>query len=453
MNIYALIDYNLKKIKYCYFVIWSVDKFCFMRKKLKKFEPNKKLEKYKIMLFDVELGDQDYTYCVYFSDNKHVPKKKNLKNISKYEIKQKQKQRCIKSTNFVFGSCNYSLFISNQGVYTGCETFKNMLHCDPDFGIFLGDQIYADVSYPFNPCINIEDYKNLYKLQLNQPDIKKFLGTIPTYNILDDHEIYNDFTCPDAIRKIPFYNSFYKYMIKPSKQHITDGLTTYKTIQYIYNPGGLENINKIKKNDLHYTFSKKFCEFFIVDMRTDCSKKYYMSEKQTNELIYWLKNCPRNSIKFIGTSLPIYPKFTKEKVEKKFPTKVIDYIFRNNIQKVIFLCGDVHFSYIAKTICNKKYIKIINKQEYTKAIQKKKSNNYIYTICSSPINLLPVGNTLSKHETKDIYIDGCYESKLIKDFIYPYSNFVKVSIKNKNCIKIKLVSKTEKKLLRHSINY
>ena len=461
VSVYTLIDYNLVLIKYCYFVMWYKNKkeLLWASIKLKNFEPNKLLKKYKIALFEIDLLDEDYTYCVFFSDKKLTPRNKDLKDIPKYNVKNKVRdQDCM---TFTFGSCNYSLFFLNQGLYTGDETFSNMLKCKPEFSIFLGDQIYADFSFLFNPCIDIVNYKDLYKLQFNQTHIKKFLATTPIYNIIDDHEIYNDFTKVGKISTNLIYNWFHNFVIKPGKEHINNGILTYKTIQNIYNPKGLETINKNK--NFYYTFEQKFCNYFVMDIRTSSSCKYYIDDKQLEDLKEWLYMCPHENIKFIGSSVPVYPVFedflSGSKKELTFLTSLLDFIFENRIRKVIFLCGDLHIAFVTKTTyCGKN--KNIKRMCLT-------DNNFIYSVCSSPLNLLPLSRGLyadifyekfkrymktglvKKIETND----RDYKISLIDNFLYFDSNFCNVDVLSKDKIRIKLISKNGKVVLRHTIDY
>lgn len=102
--------------------------------------------------------------------------------------------------DFVFGSCRYLYWdnLFQNDAEKGDKTFRSIvnLHRQRPLDLFLavGDQVYAD------PLNKLYEYKNfdalceIYRKSFQLPNIAELMRTVPTYMILDDHEIRNDWS-------------------------------------------------------------------------------------------------------------------------------------------------------------------------------------------------------------------------------------------------------------------
>ena len=100
--------------------------------------------------------------------------------------------------SFVFGSCRY---LDRFGAFAGRgdKTFRSALET-VDAGqslqafLMLGDQIYADDFNFVDPDRHLKEYRRKYRRAFGQEHIRRLMSQVPTYMILDDHEIKDNWT-------------------------------------------------------------------------------------------------------------------------------------------------------------------------------------------------------------------------------------------------------------------
>ena len=146
------------------------------------------------------------------------------------------------SMSFVFGSCHQP-----SGTEESLERWKELAgRQDYDFMLLIGDQIYAD---------QIEDrwrslewparYINRYNQLWTYWPMRQVLRRTPTYMVLDDHEIKDDWgTVP----------------LDPPER-LEPGIAAYRMFQQSHNPGGYEG-------PIHYSFRWGPASFFVMDSRS-----------------------------------------------------------------------------------------------------------------------------------------------------------------------------------------
>ena len=70
---------------------------------------------------------------------------------------------------------------------------------DPAFFIYLGDTIYADYTNTGLPAATtLDDYRQRYKINWEDENLRNLLASTSTYAIWDDHEVKNDFAGQDV---------------------------------------------------------------------------------------------------------------------------------------------------------------------------------------------------------------------------------------------------------------
>ncbi|MBI3951389.1 MAG: alkaline phosphatase D family protein, partial [Acidobacteria bacterium] len=202
--------------------------------------------------------------------------------------------------------------------------FTAMQEQQPDFFLYLGDTIYADLSAP--PAKTIEQYRRAYKVNRRDESLRTFLDASSVYVIWDDHEVQNDFDSTNP--RIPIgRQAFLEYW--PIRANAKDPTRLYRSFRW-----------------------GQAAELFILDTRQyrrpsslpDTSSKTMLGAQQKAGLKAALHNSTAK-FKFIATSVPLrvhgrdsWEGYTIERQE------LFDFIIQNNIKNVIFLSADAHYA-------------------------------------------------------------------------------------------------------------
>lgn len=272
--------------------------------------------------------------------------------------------------SFIMGSCRYPglpwqhklsdrIFQPIQRQATAAEDTHR-----PRFVLLVGDQIYADQfgsRLPIGAADTYGEFHNRYHDAFGSIQMRRLLRTVPTYMILDDHEIEDNW-CQDRIRE-------------PHKRLLFNlAICSYLSFQWSHSPRnyGLQ---------LYYSFDYGGYPFFVLDART---QRYLNTDttlddndllgrpsldpsepSQLDVLLAWLREQQRahgDAPKFIVSAgvfvpNPIWARadaLDARKVESDswpaFPTTrrvVLQGIIANRIQNVVFLSGDIHCSNVA----------------------------------------------------------------------------------------------------------
>jgi len=244
--------------------------------------------------------------------------------------------------------------------------------------LMAGDQIYADMlnrHIPIGLADTFEEFQERYLTAFGSLHMRRLLRTVPTYMILDDHEIEDNWT-QDRAGEAHGMNS------SSAKRKIFNwAMNAYRSYQWIHGP---RNFGE----RLYYSFDCGGYPFFVLDMRTQRFMQDVEDSLDDNHLLgrpslegeepsqleflmYWLKHQQQqhgNVPKFICapsvfTPSPLGAREGREgselqKVRWKeasdswpaFPhTKraLLRCIVDNDIRNVVFLSGDIHCSNVA----------------------------------------------------------------------------------------------------------
>lgn len=237
----------------------------------------------------------------------------------------------------------------------------------PRFTLMVGDQIYADKLnrlIPIGLADTYREFQERYVTAFGSGNMRKLLRSLPTYMILDDHEIEDNWT-QDRIRdsaKARLFNL---------------AIGAYMSYQWSHGPRnfGLR---------LFYNFDCGDMPFFVLDTRTqrymddvaDCLADNHMlgrpalhedEPSQLNHLLRWLEKTQKergNVPKFIVSSSvfvpnPVDARESAASVKRKeasdswpaFPETrraILRAIVEHRVQNVVFLSGDIHSSNVAR---------------------------------------------------------------------------------------------------------
>lgn len=274
--------------------------------------------------------------------------------------------------SFVFGSCRYpGIFWQSKradAIYGAIhERFANPgKGTKPRFLLMVGDQIYADL---FNRLIPIgradteDEFHERYMTAFGSRNMRKLLRHVPTYMILDDHEIEDNWV---------------QGRVKRREQRVLFNLAiaAYMSYQWTHSPRSFG-----KK--LFYKFDCAGYPFFVMDGRTqrmrddddqrlednhmlgfprqDYHAPGYMG--QIDHLCQWLAAQQASNGKrpkfvvspsvFVPNTVVTVPKDKRWKSDSwpAFPdtrSRLLKTIVDHKVQNVIFLSGDVHCSNVAE---------------------------------------------------------------------------------------------------------
>lgn len=249
---------------------------------------------------------------------------------------------------FVFGSCRY-LYWDNflhSDAEKGDKTFRSIMEQHQklplDMTLMIGDQVYADPLNVLRQYDSVEELFNLYQRSFRLPNIRNLMSNLPTYMILDDHEIRNDWS-KDQMRNGS--QGFYAHAMR-----------SYTSYQHLHNPDTADG-------QLWYTFQRNAFPFFVMDTRTQRinqpappEQKTMLGREQLNALLDWLYNNRKAPMKFVVSSVPFFPD-PKDGGDKwaGYPDErstILEFIRLEKIRNIVMLSGDVHNSSFARMMCH-----------------------------------------------------------------------------------------------------
>jgi alkaline phosphatase D len=257
------------------------------------------------------------------------------------------------SRSYIVGSCRYLLRLFGGKFFDdrGDKAFRSVLEQITDKSmpvdalLMIGDQIYADDLNILSPDTRLDQFLERYRVVFSQENVRKLMARVPTYMILDDHEIEDNWPSratqqdrvtlyPHAIHAYQIYQCSHSPLFESTKDGRIDGTLTH----------------------FWYQFSDGCAEWFVMDARTERqitnSGKRLVNDAQMKALLTWL-NDGSGKVKLVVSSVPVFPDLASDSDDKwgAFPdqrTKVLEHIRANKIRKVVFVSGDVHCSFVSQ---------------------------------------------------------------------------------------------------------
>lgn len=206
--------------------------------------------------------------------------------------------------------------------------------------VMTGDQIYVDDLNIIAPDRELKEILHKYRVAFSQINIARLMSNLPTYMILDDHEIEDnwpanksksdEYLYANAIRAYELYQASHS----PAHALTDDGLTNKRLDKY------------------WYQFTEGDIEWFVTDSRTrrnlSATDRRILDAAQEQALCDWLIHSPAR-VKFVVTSVMFYPdrKRTDDDAWQAFPEqrlRLLETIRTHRIKNVFFISGDVHGS-------------------------------------------------------------------------------------------------------------
>ncbi|SJL00135.1 uncharacterized protein ARMOST_03447 [Armillaria ostoyae] len=213
---------------------------------------------------------------------------------------------------------------------TGNMTLVKKRSMLPEFLLFLGDFIYADV--PIYTGSTLEDYRRLYRRNYQSNSFRKIYERLPIFHVYDDHEIINNYAGDGDDLKPPFPNASDAFKI--------------------YNANS--NHDSIHENHYYYDFRYGDSAFFVMDTRRyrssaidDLSARGMLGEAQLAAFYDWLSRANETAaFKFVVTSVPFTTLWGHDAATDSwagFPVERASILqAMHSVPNVIILSGDRH---------------------------------------------------------------------------------------------------------------
>lgn len=246
---------------------------------------------------------------------------------------------------YVVGSCRYLRLTLGipSAPHLGDEIFSAIGSLSDNHGLdgllMVGDQVYVDDLNIVAPDREYSSITRKYRAAFSQPHIRTLMATTPTYMILDDHEIEDNWpTKQDPYDKHLYANAIRAYETYQCSHSPTHQLTPAGDINY-------------KLDQYWYAFSNGDTDWFVMDCRTERtlsgSDKSMIGPEQEQALLQWLTNSTAK-VKFVVSSvLFLLDQKNYSDDWAAFPDqrdRILETIRSHKISNVIVVCGDIHGS-------------------------------------------------------------------------------------------------------------
>ena len=251
-----------------------------------------------------------------------------------------------RARRYAIGSCRYlrlTLGVPSapelgDEIFSAIQSLRS--NAPLDALVMTGDQVYVDDLNIVAPDRDYPAISKKYRAAFSQPHIRELMAGTPTYMILDDHEIEDNW---------------------PSKQSNTDkhlyenAIRAYEIYQCSHGPGhALDSVGRLNRKLDHYwyTFADGNSDWFVMDCRTQRTltgeDKRMLGVEQEYALCQWLL-ASTAKVKFVVSSVLTFPDQRNHgsdgwKGYAAQRTRILETIRTNQIKNVMFVSGDIHGS-------------------------------------------------------------------------------------------------------------
>ena len=256
---------------------------------------------------------------------------------------------------FVLGSCQYPQgILDNRSAYASYGRICSILDGEgeedepiPRFMVMTGDQVYTDATDGlYDPRTRFDRYEKPYFALFCNRRVRDVLRRLPTYMLLDDHEIRNDWEPP------------------MDETALVHGIDSYNKFQ---RPELSGNSGTSPRKDVSYSIEREGFDFYLLDTRTARMERTATTLK-SDELINadqlkaietWLNDGEAQSArpKFIATPAALLPRHAcavsgaetdglRSDGWDGYPRSfhaMLCLVAESACQNVVFLSGDEHF--------------------------------------------------------------------------------------------------------------
>lgn len=259
--------------------------------------------------------------------------------------------------DFALGSCRYSATLIDReradasfGRLRDLVERKEPVAPAPSLLLLAGDQIYADATAGLFDAKNRRArFYDAYREVWTAPNAREVLRQLPTYMMLDDHEVGDDWHPEDPA--------------DPEERKMREsGLVAFEEYQIAHSPQSPDLLGVIRPpRPYHYSFAAGGFPFFVCDTRTDrTGRAQIMQGTQFGALKDWLQNQESTNDsrpKFVLSPSIVVPFLEATRGNAAYAARsdgwdgfpdslreLFRFIAGASIRNVVFLCGDPHIS-------------------------------------------------------------------------------------------------------------
>jgi alkaline phosphatase D len=263
--------------------------------------------------------------------------------------------------SFIVGSCRHpgpsleeSVGLGNRGDRIFGTILNQLEQGTPtDLLLMVGDQIYADVRRDDR---TFEEYCTNYRRSFTQPFLRRLMARVPTYMVLDDHEIFDNWsmdllTDPKLSPEVRWAN----------RTRFLAAIEAYRAYQVVHGPALERRDTPGLTNDIsHYWYSFRSgpARFFVMDTRTEryhtARPPQMIGAAQEEAFKQWLLEDPRG-LKFVVSSVPLFPDprntgVARAEHDDKWAgfllqrQHLLEFMRDRGVHRTVFLSGDIHAS-------------------------------------------------------------------------------------------------------------
>jgi len=262
---------------------------------------------------------------------------------------------------FAVASCQYPAGFFDRDVAE--RSYERLARCldrkdaawRPECVLLVGDQIYADATAGlFDPTTLYDRFELPYERLLRIAPLRRIQRRVPTYTMLDDHEIEDNWEPVAGESR--------------RGQALVDGCSSYLRYQRMAGP------NQSPPGCLWYPFEVGGFPFFMADTRTERSPRTaqtvkdacIMDDDQLKRLQEWLVDPAKQNLpKFIASPTSFLPRHHRAAQNEHLASAIrsdgwdgypksffglLDYIATKRIRHVVFLSGDEHISFATTAV-------------------------------------------------------------------------------------------------------
>ncbi|MCP5162080.1 MAG: alkaline phosphatase D family protein [Hahellaceae bacterium] len=240
-----------------------------------------------------------------------------------------------------------------------------------DFQLLVGDQVYADPwnkVLPWTQTTSLDAFYKMYRQTYQLPFFRQAMANVPTYMLMDDHEVNDGFR--NGVRDYESGSWWGRY-VNRNRERLNSAMQVFQVYQLshggaytdILSPEADPNVGYIKgqndyeiPQDWYYSFQWGVGDFFLTDCRTERTIDTLISRRQMTRLKEWLRYSDL-PFKFIVSSIPVFPDAKSSLLEGRPDhwahslqqrNELLQWIDRHKITNVVILSGDVHASFACK---------------------------------------------------------------------------------------------------------
>lgn len=250
--------------------------------------------------------------------------------------------------SYIVGSCRYLRMTrgvalmpaKGDKIFGAINQLAHTAWPAPSALIMTGDQVYVDDLNKLGPDVEYKDITRKYQVAFSQPNIQTLMASVPTYMILDDHEIEDNWPAKagdgDAVlfRNAMAAYDIYQASHSPVHERLAEGQLTREPTHY------------------WYQFAHADIEWFVTDSRTrrtlSAEDRRILDLEQEHALLTWLINSPAR-VKLVVTSVMFFPDRTRygDDAWEAFPEqrlRLLETVRQHRLKNVVFISGDIHGS-------------------------------------------------------------------------------------------------------------